>query len=120
MGKKTRNYILELKNQALEDKATELKINNKNIDEYEDISINNKLICNFKCNCGEISCKSIGTILAKNGSGLVCKKCTIKNQKEKNELTKSKKSDWLTKLKTKSVEQSSIILKIHYSRVRSI
>ena len=90
MGKKTRNYILELKNQALQDKATELKINNKNIDEYEETEfIKRETICVFKCICGEIcNNKSIVSIFAKNGSGLVCKKCSKKNSDEKQSNTK--------------------------------
>ena len=83
MGKKTRNFILELKNKAFQDKATELKINNKNIEEYEDtIKINRSTICVFNCLCGEIcNNKSIMTIFAKNGSGLLCKKCSNKKKK---------------------------------------
>jgi len=80
-----KNWIMLLKNKAFEDKATELKINNVDIDKVNPKEINQNTKCIFKCNCGELGNRTLRDCVERND--MYCKKCTLKNQQEKQKIT---------------------------------
>ena len=107
--RKSKDWIRLLKNKAFEDKATNLKINNIDIDKIlSNKDINRKTICHFNCKCKNYAQKKLRTLL-ETKYGIKCNKCTelirrenIKNShnnrtKEQIDLSTQKKKETIKK-----------------------